>query len=273
MVVVVLARLKRCSLWMSLMAALTAAHPVHSYSQIALMVLDHYMYTGNVTALQRYLPIAVSAADFFRQHYNNRTSDGKYVIWPTQVMEQYWCYGWDTVNNRPPANCCVNDLPTIAGLHTLLSKLLQLPTQFTTAQQRAQWTEFQSALPPLPVNATTGALVPADVLSTGGGHNVEFPEGYASHPYRLYTVGRNLSTSANPVDLTPALLAFKADPLSTANQGEHGVTNCSVLPQAAATTSRCICGPLRLTARLSIRHACVMMQAGSRAPWTLPCWA
>lgn len=37
----------------------------------------------------------------------NRTSDGQIILWPTQVLETYWC------DYPAYANCCVNDMPQV----------------------------------------------------------------------------------------------------------------------------------------------------------------
>ena len=85
------------------------------------MVLDAYEYTGDERYLTRYLPLATLSIDFFRQHFLNRTAEGRHVIWPTQVLESYWCMPWNTKEERPPDNCCVDDMPTVASLHGMHS--------------------------------------------------------------------------------------------------------------------------------------------------------
>lgn len=205
--------------------------------EIALMVLDHFSYTGNVTALQQYLPIATLAVDFFRQHYLNRTDEGKYVFWPTQVLETYWCAGWDTVNNQPSANCCVDDMPTLSGIYSLLQKLLQLPSSVTTPAQRDEWSTFLAALPPLPMSADGATLAAARVLSTGV-HNSETPELYAVHPYRLFTVGRNLTAGA---PLHPAINAWYADSNAQSNSGwNQGIMDAALLGMTSEASAMLI---------------------------------
>jgi hypothetical protein len=55
--------------------------------EVSLMILDHYLYTQNLTALQRYFPIVSKTLEFFMHHHKNRTADGELVIWPTQALE------------------------------------------------------------------------------------------------------------------------------------------------------------------------------------------
>lgn len=59
--------------------------------EAGLMALDYYLHTGDADAAARYIPIATATLDFYSSHYPNRTADGKLLLWPTQVLETYWC--------------------------------------------------------------------------------------------------------------------------------------------------------------------------------------
>jgi len=190
-------------------------------TEVSLMVLDHFLYTGDMRVLQRYMPIVVATLDFFRQHYANRTEDGKLVLFPTQALETYWCAYEGTGGNdtwTPPyfdgtvgdpaarSNCIVNDHPTVAALHVLLEKVLALPPTSTTPQQRAQWAALQGILPLLPVTMENGYLSVSPYGSypvNGALHNSETPEMYSTHPYRYFSVGRSLLGTKR--SLLPAL--------------------------------------------------------------------
>lgn len=189
--------------------------------EIALFALDYLLFSNDTTKFLRYLPLVLSTADFFRQHYTNR-SNGEIVIYPTQVLETYWC-DWDTTINGP-TNCCVNDLPTVSGLHTLVEKMLALPSGILTPQQITEIEQFQALLPPIPMQ--NNVLVGAEVLSSGV-HNSEFVTGYAMHPYRRFTVGKNITQN---LDLDPALHAFAADPRAMDNEGwNQGIMDAAFL--------------------------------------------
>ena len=118
-------------------------------TEVAFMLMDAYEHTLNETLLEEYLPLAKLTVDFFRQHYLNRTAEGVLQVWPTQALETYWCEGWDNENSRPPADCCANDMPTVAALHALLEKMRRLPQRFSTNDERAQWSKLHAALPAL----------------------------------------------------------------------------------------------------------------------------
>ena len=202
--------------------------------EVALAVLDLYLYTNDEELAERYLPIAFAAADFFMQHYKNRTRDAsgqeKVVIWPTQALEMWWCT-WDTAHNRPSSDCVIDDAPTIAGMQTLFEKLLALPLSLVPAQKRAQWQAFQPLIPDLPTTNTTSGtemLAPARVLSSGK-HNSETPELYAVHPYRQITAARCWPSCGSAFELATA--AFRANPLAySSNSGwNQGIINAALL--------------------------------------------
>ena len=179
------------------------------------MILDAYLYTQNATLLEEYLPIVTLTIDFFRQHYHNCTTDGKMVVWPTQVLETYWCGPtangtyWDTsvTPSCPPSNCCVDDMPTVAALHSLLERVLQLPERFTTAVQRVQWVAFSAILPKIPLTADGRCLAAAGNVSEGI-HNSETPELYSVHPFRVYTKARSITRG---VDSSHAMSCLHKD--------------------------------------------------------------
>jgi hypothetical protein len=133
-------------------------------TEVSMMIVDHFLYTQNATTLKRYFPIVALTLDFFMHHYKNRTADGELVIYPTQALETYWCApdstndgNWtppffDALQNR--SNCIVNDHPTVAALHVLIERALQLPTAVVGQRKHVQWKAFQQILPPVsnPVN-------------------------------------------------------------------------------------------------------------------------
>ena len=182
------------------------------------MLLDHYYWSLDGDTLRKYLPIAVETMAFFRQHYPIR--DGKVSIFPSQALETFWC---DAADESPAGarwsngswdgdawnrtSCVENDAPTLAALHTLSEKLLQLPDEFTTANQRQAWKEYAAALPPLPVRDSTLMAYGNTESFPPKGHNGETPQLYSVHPYRRFTVGR---AHASGVDLAPAKNAARS---------------------------------------------------------------
>ena len=152
--------------------------------EAGLMALDLYLHTGNLSQAERFVPIATNALDFIATFYRNRSADGRMLIWPTQVLESWWCEwpGW--------SNCPQNDMPTVAAATALAARLLALPpsSSLVTPAQRAAYQALAAILPPLP--AANGTWLNADVLSTDGPAHREVAELFPVHPFRLVTAGR-----------------------------------------------------------------------------------
>jgi len=125
--------------------------------------------------------------DFFSHHWTGLDRNGKIIFYPSQAIETYQC-----PEEPPNANDCVtNDLPDIAGLYSVIPRLLNLPSDFVTPSQKAEWTQLLNKLPPVPTATSGGTtyLVSGDKLPSQQS-NSENPELYAVHPYRLYGVGK-----------------------------------------------------------------------------------
>jgi len=101
-------------------------------------------------------------------------------------------------------------MPTVAALHSLLERLLQLPERFSSAAQRGQWTAFFAMLPDIPITKDGKCLAAAGNISEGI-HNGETPELYSVHPFRLYTKGRSLTGSNSAVDTARAVACLHND--------------------------------------------------------------
>eukprot|EP01044_Picomonas_judraskeda_P000025 COSAG03_NODE_2_length_28887_cov_60.449825_10_plen_630_part_00 len=111
---------------------------------LSLMILDHYAYTGATT----YLGIPIGVVEFYWNLWQNTSSaPGKPMrFFPTQAVETWQCPGWPV----DPTNCPSNDMPTVAGLHAVLQKLLDHPPPQSDATTRTRWADMQGRLPPLP---------------------------------------------------------------------------------------------------------------------------
>jgi hypothetical protein len=140
-------------------------------------MLDYYAYTQDQKfATDTLLPLASAIVQFYDQHYK-RDANGKIRFEPAQSLETW--------------HVAVNPLPEIAGLNYVLGRLLELPDNLTTADQRSEWKRLLGELPPVPEKTENGKtfLLPADSFSNS--MNAENPELYAVFPYRLFGVGRD----------------------------------------------------------------------------------
>ncbi|MCY2930629.1 MAG: DUF5703 domain-containing protein [Planctomycetota bacterium] len=140
------------------------------------MMLDRYDYTQDQAfAKATLLPLAEAITTFYEKHYP-RDASRKIRFQPAAALET-----WHTA---------VNPLPEIAGLRTILPRLLAMNETLTTASQRATWKKTLADLPALPMARRDGKtlLLPAETYASPA--NSENPELYALFPYRLYGLGK-----------------------------------------------------------------------------------
>ncbi len=158
--------------------------------EIIAQMLDYYEYTGDTEfARNSIVPFADAIVTYYDQHWP-RDADGKIRMSPSQSLETY-------------QRNAVNPTPDVAGLKSVLPRLLALPTELTSDKQRTAWTKTFKDLPPIPMGQTAhGKLPPLGIGDTNGTptilpaekygktSNGENPELYVAFPYRLYGVGK-----------------------------------------------------------------------------------
>lgn len=154
-------------------------------------MLDYYQYSGDSAFMKRSIvPFADAIVTYYDLHWP-RDGKGKILMSPSQSLETYQLNA-------------VNPTPDIAGLKSILPRLLALPVDATTETQRARWAKVLEDLPAIPTGTTTadgktppfGAgdkagkriILPAERY--GNPRNGENPELYVAFPYRLYGVGK-----------------------------------------------------------------------------------
>ena len=180
-------------------------------TELAMMLLDVYLYTLDDALITRFLPLLAGTLDFFARHYGDvagaaqgkRPTSRRLRIFPTQALETYQCWLPSTEDN-----CPLNDHPTVAALHVLTERALELPARLTTSAQRTQWTRLRDALPPVPIVIEDGVEVVAPFEQYPRGANLgnsETPELYSVHPFRYFSVGRALLPGVRRRSLAPSL--------------------------------------------------------------------
>ena len=115
----------------------------------------------------------------------------------------------------------------MAALTALVTGLLALPAAsgLLSPQQRQDYTALAAILPLPPLEAD-GTYAAAQVVSSGG-HNSEGPWLYATHPFRLNTVGTALAKGAN---ISAAVATWHRQGWNTENAGwSYGVANAALL--------------------------------------------
>ncbi|HWX21683.1 MAG TPA: DUF5703 domain-containing protein [Candidatus Binatia bacterium] len=137
------------------------------------MMLDYFSYTqDSAFATNDLVPFGTQVIRFFNQHWPK--VNGKLFFYPANACEMYWS--------------CTNSTDYLAGLMNDITKLVALPTNFTSPALISEWTNCYAALPLLPANAGGAYIIPAQTY--GATHNAENPECYCIFPYRLYGIGK-----------------------------------------------------------------------------------
>ncbi|MEJ0090946.1 MAG: DUF5703 domain-containing protein [Limisphaerales bacterium] len=158
--------------------------------EVLAQMLDRYDYTQDAAfARNILLPMADVTVLFYDEHWP-RGADGKIFMSPAQSIETYQVDA-------------VNPTPDVAGLISVLPRLLALPAELSTDAQRNLWAKVLKDLPLLPVGTTAkgklppkgqgdldGKRVTLPAQKYGGPKNHENPELYAVFPYPLYGVGK-----------------------------------------------------------------------------------
>jgi len=158
--------------------------------EIISQMLDQYDLTQDAGfARTNLIPFADAIVTYYGQHWP-RGADGKINISPSQSLETYQLDA-------------VNPTPDIAGLNAVLPRLLALPAELVSPEQRQAWTQTLTDLPPIATGKTVNGrlgdwgqgdpdgkpiILPAEKY--GKTSNGENPELYVAFPYRLYGVGK-----------------------------------------------------------------------------------
>jgi len=145
--------------------------------ELVWLMLEYFDYTEDVQFLKDVLlPFAHEILLFFSKHYS-LGPDEKLFMYPAQALETWWE--------------CINPMPELAGLHAVISRLLSLPEELTSAEQRSFWRELKGKLPNIPVRfSENGKVMLAPAQDFREKHNVENPELYAVFPFRLIAIGK-----------------------------------------------------------------------------------
>jgi len=147
------------------------------------MILEYYHYCGK--DISAYLPFIDSSVTFFDRHYQYRhekragkplDEKGHLVIFPSRGCESY-------VDANNPAD-------VIAGLKTVLSRLLELPDRYVPSERKQKYRAMLRRVPPLPVKLKDGKPYLAGAESWRKFQVGEIPELYSVFPYGIYGVGR-----------------------------------------------------------------------------------
>ena len=166
--------------------------------EVVFQMLDSYDCSQDIGfARSSLIPLADAVMTYYDQHWG-RDATGKITLSPAQSLETY-------------QRDAVNPTPDVAGLEAILPRLLTLPANVTSPEQRNRWAKLLQDLPAIPIGKTshgkipaagkgdedgTSIILPAEKYGRPG--NSENPELYVAFPYRLYGVGKtNLELARN----------------------------------------------------------------------------
>ncbi|MBJ6110419.1 hypothetical protein JAO73_15455 [Hymenobacter sp. BT523] len=159
--------------------------------EFCLMMLETERYAGRDVAA--YLPFVESCLTFFDEHYQYLARQrgakaldgaGHLVLYPGSGAETY--------------KMAYNSTSTIAGLRTVLMRLLALPPRYGTPAQRQKWTTMLGRIPAISFRESQGRPTIAPAKSWERINNTESPQLYPVFPWALYGVGKpGLDTARN----------------------------------------------------------------------------
>jgi len=151
--------------------------------EICFMALEMERYTGQ--NIQKYLPLIESCVTFFDEHYQYRAGNrgakkldqnGHLVLYPGTAAETY------KMTN--------NSTATIAGLQAVLTRLLELPATYASAEKRSQWQAMLQRVPPISFREMQGHKTIAPAKTWERLQNVEIPQLYPVFPFGQYGIGK-----------------------------------------------------------------------------------
>jgi hypothetical protein len=144
--------------------------------EVAWFLAEHYEYTQSPEfATDTLIPFAGDVVRFFDLHWPHR--NGKLYFPDVHVLETF--------------RKADNPMPFVAGLRSVLQKLLNLPDTLTSKNDQKYWQELLARVPQIPTRDRNGTtiLANAEVIKSPK-VNVEVGELYAVFPYHLYGVGK-----------------------------------------------------------------------------------
>lgn len=151
--------------------------------EFCLMMLDVERYTGE--DISKYIPFIESCLTFFDEHYQREAllrgrqaldSEGKLILYPGTGAETY--------------KMAYNSTSTIAGLQTVLIRLLELPSQYFSEDKRNHWTGMLKRIPAISFREKNGVKVISPAVTWARINNQELTQLYPVFPYGIYGVGK-----------------------------------------------------------------------------------
>lgn len=151
--------------------------------EFCLMMLDLERYAGQ--NISKYIPFIESCLTFFDEHYQKEAlsrsrqaldGEGKLILYPSSGAETY--------------KMAYNSTSCIAGLQTVLSRLLELPEHYLSDQKRSHWEGMLKRIPPIAFREKDGHKTISPAWTWARINNQEIPQLYPVYPYGMYGIGK-----------------------------------------------------------------------------------
>ncbi len=154
-----------------------------SQMEFCLMMLDVERFTGE--DITKYIPYIESCLTFFDEHYRMEArlhgrqeldGEGHLILYPGTGAETY--------------KMAYNSTSTIAGLQTVLNRLLELPDKYLSVEKRKHWQEMLKTIPPIAFREKDGHKTISPAWTWARINNQEIPQLYPVFPYGMYGIGK-----------------------------------------------------------------------------------
>lgn len=172
--------------------------------EFCLMMLDEQRYTGK--DISGDIPFIESCLRFFDEHYQYLArqrgaraldGNGRLVLYPGSGAETF--------------KMAYNSSSTIAALMVITGRLLQLPVQYGTAEQRTYWRAFSGRIPPISYRQFNGHTTIAPARLWERVNNIESPQLYPVFPWGIFGIGKpGLDTALNTWRYDTLALQFRS---------------------------------------------------------------
>ncbi len=172
--------------------------------EFCLMMLETERYAGK--DVKQYIPFIESCLTFFNEHYQYLAkqrgskafdASGHLIFYPGSAAETY--------------KMAYNASSTVAGLRTVLSRLLELPESYLNKEKRKEWQIMLTRIPPLSFREFNGKPTIAPAKLWERINNTESPQLYPIFPWGIYGVGKpGLDTALNTYKYDVDVLKFRS---------------------------------------------------------------
>lgn len=147
--------------------------------EFCMMIMEAHAYAGK--DISAYMPLIKNALVFFDEHYQylakrrgSKALDGNghLVLYPGSAAETF--------------KMAYNASSTIAALQAVTDKLLQLPEDYLSPEERMYFEGFLNRVPPIPLMSYDGDTTIAPAKIWARVNNVETPQLYPVFPWKQY---------------------------------------------------------------------------------------